>query len=265
MSTRAAPGPQLSTGRLRVDAARAIAKLREYQLVDRTAWVLEAIRAAVASGATKLRLSGDANDVWLSWDGPAWPADDLPRLFDELVSPEPTEERHHLRLLAAAVNSALGIDPAYVDIYAISPDGTLRARYTPNVLIETSALEDSPLRQIKAEPAAAPADLAPETGMLLHVRRRTALGMLTYLFWEREPRELATARAACRDLAVPLVIGSTTYCRTDQGSDLERVPLGGDLDGYVALCDPASPRPAFHEAILEIAERGVLLATYPLA
>ena len=33
---RAAPGPQLGAGRLRVDAARAIAKLREYQLADST-------------------------------------------------------------------------------------------------------------------------------------------------------------------------------------------------------------------------------------
>jgi hypothetical protein len=265
VSTRAAPGPQLSTGRLRVDAARAIAKLREYQLVDRTAWVLEAIRAGVASGATKLTLSSDANDIWLVWDGPAWPADDLPKLFDELVSPEPTEERHHLRLLAAAVNSALGTDPAYVDLYAVSPDITLRARYTPDVLVETAELEDSPLRKIAAEPASAPGNLAPETGMLVHVRRRTAIGMLTYLFWEREQPELATARAACRDLAVPITIGSTTYCRDQLGDDLVRMELGGDLDGYVAIRDPDAPRPAFPDATLEIAERGVLLATYPLA
>src|SRR5437899_2754893 len=131
---RAAPGPQLASGHLRVDAARAIAKLREYQLADRTAWILEAIRAAVASGATQIELRGDANDIWLTWDGPPWPAEDLPRLFDELVSPEAASERHHLRLLAAGVNSALGMNPAYVDVFAIWGSATVRVRYTPEVL-----------------------------------------------------------------------------------------------------------------------------------
>jgi Arc/MetJ family transcription regulator len=79
---RAAPGPQLSQGRVRVDAARAIQKLREYQLTDRAAWVLEAIRAAVAAGATKIELRGDANDIWVGWNGAPWDAELLPRLFD---------------------------------------------------------------------------------------------------------------------------------------------------------------------------------------
>src|SRR5262249_15126139 len=70
---RAAPGPQLSAGRLRVDAARAIAKLREYQLADKAAWVLEGIRAAVADQAKRIDLRADANDVWLSWEAEAWP------------------------------------------------------------------------------------------------------------------------------------------------------------------------------------------------
>ena len=74
MSWRAAPGEQIAAGRLRVDAAKAIAKLREYQLVDRTAWILEAIRAAVASNATSIELQGDSNDVWLSWRGEPWPS-----------------------------------------------------------------------------------------------------------------------------------------------------------------------------------------------
>ena len=112
---RAAPGPQLGAGRIRVDAARAIAKLREYQLADRTAWVLEAIRAAVASGATAIELTGDANDVRLTWTGAPWPADDLPRLLDEPRQPRGDERappRAHARR-RRHVNSALGLSPAY--------------------------------------------------------------------------------------------------------------------------------------------------------
>src|SRR5688572_7464842 len=125
---RAAPGPQLGSGRLRVDAGRAIAKLREYQLADKTAWVLEAIRAAVASHATHIALSGDANDVWLEWRGEPWPDEVLPRLFDELVSPESPSERHHVRLLAAALNSALGLEPAYIEVMAIHGGSASRVR-----------------------------------------------------------------------------------------------------------------------------------------
>lgn len=263
--SRAAPGPQLSVGRLRVDAARAITKLREYQLADRTSWVLEAIRAAVASDATQIELRGDANDVWLSWEGSPWPAEDLPRLFDELVSPEPTSERHHLRLLAAAVNSALGMNPAYIDVFAIGPDGAMRARYTPDVLVETAELEDSALRKVAAEPATPPAGIAPSAGMLVHLRRRSSLGMLSYLFWEREPPELAVARAACRDIAVPLRIGRTVYDRKHHDRDVSRLELGDGLDGFVALVDPTAPRSPDHAAIMEVAERGVVLATYAIA
>ncbi len=276
---RAPPGPQLAVGRLRVDAARAIAKLREYQLADRTAWILEAIRAAVAARATEIELRGDANDVWLAWHGDPWPAEDLPRLFDELVSPEPTSERHHVRLLAAAINSALGSDPAHVDVFAVAQSTVMRARYTPDVLDEpTSELAAPKLRTIVAEPAKLPAGFEPFTGMLVHLRRRTSLAMISYLFWNREPRELHLARSECRDIAVPLRIGSEVYSRATNPADIARLPLddaadtsggsvrergSGALDGFVALLDPAEPRPPGFLARLEIAERGVVLARYP--
>jgi hypothetical protein len=260
---RAAPGPQLSVGRLRVDAAKAIAKLREYQLADRTAWILEAIRAAVAANATRIELRGDANDVWLSWEGAAWPADDLPKLFDELVSPEPATERHHVRLLAAAVNSALGMNPAYVDVFAIGPDGTVRARYTPDVLDEpTAELEESALRKVVAEPAEPPVGISPRSGMLVHLRRRASLGMVTYLFWEREPPELALARAACRDIVIPLHIGDQVLDRVRGEHDIARVLLGDGLDGFVAILDPRVSGWSDHTATMQVAERGVVLATY---
>jgi len=156
----AAPGPQLGAGRLRVDAARAIAKLREYQLANRAAWVLEAIRAAVASGATKIELTADSNDVWLAWDGEPWAGDDLPSLLDELVSPD--GERYAVRLLAAAVNSALGMAPVHVDVTSIG-DSAVRARYTPAVLASADALHGVVAESVDAPRA---------RGMLVHLRRR---------------------------------------------------------------------------------------------
>ena len=253
----AAPGPRVGGGRVRVDAARAIAKLREYQLVERAAWVLEGIRAGVAGRATDITLAGDANDIWLSWRGEPWPEADLTRLFDELVSPEAASERHHLRLLAAAVNSGLGLGPAYVDVIAVHDNKAIRARYTPDVLDDPGAdVTDSPLRNMKTETIAVP-DGA-QRGMRVHLRRRASLEVLSYLFGE--PPELGIARGACADIPVLLTIGANRYHRTEQARDVVRVPLGDGLDGFLALADPD----AATGAIMEVAERGVVLARYPL-
>jgi hypothetical protein len=274
--SRAAPGPQLSVGRLRVDAARAIAKLREYQLADRTMWVLEAIRAAVASDASEIELRGDANDVWLAWHCVPWAAEDLPRLFDELVSPEPASERHHIRLLAAAVNSALGTDPAHVDVFAVDGARASRARYTPDVLDEPTAERETPaLRQVVVVASPLPSEIAPFVGMLVHLRRRASLGMLSYLFWEREPRELHVARAECQDVPVPLRIGKDLVGRAHHRRDLARLALTepqadagseiGAIDGFVAIVQPPAATAATeHAAVLEVAERGVVLVRYAI-
>jgi hypothetical protein len=258
MMRPAAPGPRVGGGRIRVDAARAIAKLREYQLVERAAWVLEGIRAAVAAGASEITLEGDSNDIWLSWCGEPWPAEDLTRLFDELVSPEAASERHHLRLLAAAVNSGLGLAPAYVDVIAVHEDTAIRARYTPDVLDDPGAdIADSALRRLTTE--AIPVPHGAPRGMRVHLRRRVSLQVLSYLFGE--PPELAIARGACLDIPVLLTIGANRYHRVEHSRDVVRVPLGDGLDGFLAVAAPDSVT----DGVMEIAERGVVLARYPLS
>jgi hypothetical protein len=263
----------VSTGRIRVDAARAIAKLRDYQLVDRRAWVVEATRAAVASGATRIRLDGDANDVWLAWSGPAWPEESIPALFDELVSPEPARDSQHLRLLATAVNSALGLSPAYVDVIAIEGDAAARVRYTPDVLAPVhpdATDDDTPLRRLEVARIERPARALEieasglATGMLIHLRRGVGLDSLANLV-RGAPKELGIAAAACDDLAVPITIDGARYGRDRPGCDLIRLPLGDGLDGFVALVDPALWSVSTDDAVIQIAEHGAVLATYPLA
>ena len=249
---RAAPGQQLSTGRIRVDAGKAIAKLREYQLADRSAWVLEGIRAAVAAKANRIDLRADSNDVWLSWEGEPWPDELLPRLFDELVSPEAASERHHVRLLAAAVNSALGMEPAYVDVTAIRDGTATKVRYKPEILVEPeNELGESALRHVETEAVAPPEGAQP--GMLVHVRRKL-------LDWKLfgEPRELVLARDACRDISVPLHVSGLVLHR-DTSADVLRLPLGEGLDGFIAVTEMER---AATTASFDIAERGVVLAEY---
>lgn len=252
------PGVQVAAGRLRVDAARAIAKLREYQLEDKTAWVLEAVRAAVASGATRVEVQGDANDVWISWEGEPWPAQDLPRLFDELVSPEVSGERQHVRLLAAAVNSALGMAPSYVEVIAIEGGRrAMRARYTPEVLVPPEdELGETALHRLGVEEVAAPSKR--RRGMAVHLRRKLGFDVLGYLLRD-EPRELSLVREACRDLAVPIVVRKEELGRHRLGGDLLRRELGEELDGFLAVVEAAPPGDAAGSAELQVAERGVVL------
>lgn len=262
MSTRPAPGQQLAAGRLRVDASKAIAKLREYQLVDSSAWVLEAIRAAVAAGATSIDLQGDSNDVWLSWTGAPWPAEVLPRLFDELVSPEPGAAHRHIRLLASAVNAALGANPAYIDVYSISDIGTVRVRYTPDVLDATAHGElpvETALQRVQAVSATPPRGAS--TGMFVHYRRRTSLEVVSYWLRREPPRELGIASSACADIATPVRIGGTVHDRANSTHDIARVSLGDDLDGFLAVTDATRMQQSSREVPMGVAEHGVLLQT----
>src|SRR5262245_54125932 len=103
----------ISRGTVLVDPRAAVAKLRSYQLAEPVMYVLELVRAAVAGGATRIELYNDADDFMLTFDGDAPDADELARLLDFLLS----DAEHRLRLVAIAVNTALGFSPSYVDLY----------------------------------------------------------------------------------------------------------------------------------------------------
>ena len=121
------------------------------------------------------------------------------------------------------------------------------------------------MRRVTAAPATLPAGFAPTMGVIVHLRRRASLAMVTYLFWEREPPELAIARTACRDIAVPLHIGRTVCDRSHCDHDVARRELGDGLDGFVAIVDPNIRWSGEPAAVMQIAERGVVLATYEIA
>ncbi len=243
---------------LRVDAARAISKLRDYQLSQPTAWVLEAIRAAVASGATSVELQGDSNDVWLSWHGEAWPSETLPTLLDELVSPASAREGQKLRLLGTAVNSALGLGPSYIDVYRIAGGEAEKVRYLPT-LIEEQEGHDSILQRPTLEKVAPP-KRAGDASMFIHFRRRFGLEPLRNLF-KGQPPEMLIARTSCVDLPIPIVIGSDEIGAHKNHSDLLRIDIGHDIDGFLALMRPSHAHSSGH-AMMYVAEQGVHIACY---
>lgn len=256
---RPAGGRRIATGMLRVDAARAISKLRDYQLSEPTAWVLEGIRAAVASGATSVALHGDSNDVWLSWHGEAWPSESLPTLLDELVSPSSAQHGQKFRLLATAVNSALGLDPSYIDVYRIDREKAEKVRYVVSLLEE---LDDATeLSRPTLEEVAIPSR-ANGACMFVHFRRRFGVAPLRNLL-RGEPPEMPIAREACADLPIPIVIGDTEFGAHLNPCDVLRENIGQDIDGFLALMDPSYAH-ASKFAQMHVAEHGVRIASYGL-
>jgi len=253
-------GVKVSSGRLRVDAARAVDKLREYQLPDPTAWVLEVVRAAVAFGAEEVRVSGDGDDVRVVWEGPTPDAEALTHLFDELVDPAPRRERRPLRLLATGVNTALGMDPRWIEVSVTDGSGDATSvRYTPSVLeVQDGAAEG--LRALRAEVDRASPE-CPSVGGLVHLRRLPSFSAVPLMIGYGEPRELAIVRASCDDSRVPVVVGRTELGRERSHGDLLRLDLGDGFDGFIALVDPAFAR---SKAELVVAELGVALARYTL-
>jgi hypothetical protein len=256
-----APGHRVATGKLRVDAARAVDKLRDYQLPEPTMWVLEVVRAAVLAKASRIRIHGDADDVWIAWEGPALDPSDLACLFDDLVDPAPPAERRHLRLLATGVNTALGMSPRWVDLYACAADRTEVVRYTPKLLTRDADGAATGLRTLTARAATAPAGIAPSEGVVVHQRRLPLLSAVPIMIGFGEAPELAVARRACADLEIPITIGGLELSRERSHSDLVRMPLGEGLDGFLAIVDPSF---AEDEARIDVAELGVHLTRYTL-
>ncbi len=259
MTVRPPPaGRRVGAGVLRVDAARAISKLRDFQLAEPTAWILEAIRSAVSSQATDITLQGDSNDLWLCWKGPAWQAEELPGLLNELVSPSVSRNTRQLRLLATAVNSALGLATHYIDVYCVQGEEAQKLRFRPSVLrAPEAAIEE----RDGEEPLLLEESTVPQQAqggcMALHLRRKFGLGVLRN-FLRGEPPEVEQVRQSCRHLAVPLRINGEVL---RPARSLVSVPLVPGMDASMSLGESG----AFSgHGTMEVSENGVKIVRYPV-
>lgn len=247
-------GKRIATGRLRVDASRAVSKLRDYQLSDPRTWPREVVRAANAMGATSVRAFGDADDVWIAWEGETVAIEDLRSLLNELVSPSAASERRGLRLLAIGVNTALGLGPRWLDLYSLSPEGASKVRYTAKIL-EPSELGEDGVGLDAVKRVAKPHAELFASGGAIHFRRYPGFEALRLFVRGAEPPELEDLRWACRNLPVPHEIGDALA--PDDFNDLVRTELGMGLDGFVAL---VGGTPQQQGVVLDFAELGVHLA-----
>ncbi len=247
----------VSRGTVLVDPRAAVAKLRSYQLGEPVMYVLELVRAAVAGGATAIELDNDADDFALTFDGEPIDADDLSRLLDFLLS----ESNKRLRLVAVAVNTALGFSPRYVDLYTTRFQGApsdgstvARVRWSPR------AQPDEAVDQGAVTRVPRPQGM-PAAGMRVHVREAFGLAVLREWF-RAAPAETDLLRERVVALPVPLTRNGVALAARDAKPPLASVPLeiSGDLRGSLELLEVGHPR----SGTLVFCERGVALETVPL-
>ena len=274
-------GKKIGSGHLRVDAAKAVAKLRDYQLPDPLQWLLECFRGAVGLGATHVIAWGDSDDVWLAWRGPAPDPEELARLLDVLVSPQTKGDRRWARLFAIGVNTALGLAPRFVDLWSLAApkgddSGAHRVRFTPGLLSN----EGEGLRALAPEKASPPAELvralatvsvakgtsgkdasSKDTsctnghvlGGAVQMRRAFGMDVMGRWLWGGEQQELDRLRRATRDSRVAVTILGR---EREAPRDVVRLPLGPGFEGFVAITEePGSPT----GMTLDVAERGAVL------
>lgn len=262
-------GSVVGRGKIRVDARRAVAKLREHLLVDLHLYTLEIVRAAVAGGASTVDVEHDADDVVIGFDGRPLEEGTLVRLLDHVLAEATDAESKRIRLLAMGVNAALGLSPAYVDIYSrLSEDHAhcLRVRFTPQ-LLEAPDSDLSPMKMPPCETIKAPDGMSAR-GLRVEIRRRLGLGVVRRAFSRTAPRELQLLEKAAREIAIPLRINRELVAKPAQAPEgdgdaaparaLLRVPF--DVRGVrravlEMLAPPAPPR-------IELLEHGVELVRY---
>jgi|GEM_PF-2089411 hypothetical protein len=117
-------GEKVTEGRIRIDAARALQRLRDFRFADPAHWVLEVLRATVLGGATHVEVVTDADDVTLTFDGRGVTREAMPHLLEQALNAGATVEEQRLRLLSLGVAGALG---AGADFVTLQSDGaTLR-------------------------------------------------------------------------------------------------------------------------------------------
>ncbi|XXT19098.1 hypothetical protein WME94_53620 [Sorangium sp. So ce429] len=214
----------VARGAIRVDARRAVQKLREHLLVDLDHYLLELVRAAAAGGATQIDLCYEADDVVLTFDGEPLDAPVLTRLLDHVLNAAPDAASRRLRLLALGVNAALGLRPARVDLLTTGrgPSGDAseatctRVRFTPALLeapAEAGAPADAPACDEVPRPPGMPA-----AGLRIEVRRRLGWSVLRRAITGDTPPEVDHLAAATVDFPIPITI---------EGEPLRRAPPGG--------------------------------------
>ena len=111
-----AGGAKVAEGHFRVDAQSALERLKHHRFTEPSHWVLEVLRAAVASKAKHVRVRTDADDVEVGFDGEPFPQALMKDLLAQALNAGRGKDEQRTRLFALGVAGALGLEPAFVRV-----------------------------------------------------------------------------------------------------------------------------------------------------
>jgi len=121
----------VDAGRFRIDSQRALEKLRLFRLADPHHYVLELVRAAVASRASWATARTDADDFELGFDGEPFKPAHLKELLAQALLGGDDRDARRARLLSLGVAGALALEPKWVRVqsgeWLVELDGSARA------------------------------------------------------------------------------------------------------------------------------------------
>ena len=133
--------PRVDRGRFRIDAERALQKLQDFRLPEPEMYVLELLRAAIASGARTVEVRADADDFELAFDGRSFPEAMLRELPSHALGAGEGPDAARFQLLALGVVGALALRPRFIDVQS----GSFAVRVVPPHRIEPRAASPRPL------------------------------------------------------------------------------------------------------------------------
>lgn len=245
-------GRVLKKGKIRVDARKAMAKLREHLLVDLHLYAVEVVRAAVLAGARRIDAVYDADDVILTFDGEVVEGEALPRMFEHLTAEQEGESARRERLLALAVNAALGLDPAWVAVTSVKDGEGAKVVWSP-ALVKAIEQQEKGLPEVERVAAG---DM-PRTGTRFHFKRKVGWEMVRRAAARNLPRELQLLVDAAHCLPVPLFVNGAEAPKGSRAPALVRAAIGlpGVREAHLEITGGWSTAPH-----VEMCELGVVLA-----
>lgn len=248
----------VARGSIRVDARRAVEKLREHLLLDLRSYPQEIVRAAVAGRATAVDVRHDAELLAITFDGDPLPGEVLPRLLDHVLEVAPERESRRRRYLALGVNAALGLGPASVDVICADAEGAARVRWTPALLEVDEQGEPARLPELERVPL--PEGMRP--GMIrVEVRQRFGWQVIRSALSGALPQEIQLLLDASFALPAKLTLAGRPPPRSARPRALVRAPfdLRGARRALLEIVPLSGVAP-----VIELLEQGVCLLRVPL-
>lgn len=118
--------------RFTIDRGLAREKLARFRLSEPHQYVTELLQAAVASGATRVDVDLDADDVWIRFDGRGFTRQDFELLYEPSDAEDDPAVAVARKQLGLGLTLALAVRPKYIRVVSSGPDGSAELEIAPD-------------------------------------------------------------------------------------------------------------------------------------